>query len=132
MHVLVEEAEAEDLIIVLNGLASEELLWLLERAVQLLDFIRVLREYEAVGDPAVVTAEDYNFRVVQAKTAQRVPRGPQSVFIDELYLFPFLLLNSFETIESLNSVEGVLSQAVSAGNHIDVPPFQHGHGVVVS
>ena len=64
MHILVQVAEDEDFVIVADGLALKEFLRLLQGRFMLVNFIGLSVEDEAVGDPAVVTAEDQDFRVI--------------------------------------------------------------------
>ncbi len=64
MHILVQTAETEHLVIVLDALAVEELLRLLQGAVHLGDLIILGLEAEYVGDPTVVTAKDEDLGVV--------------------------------------------------------------------
>ena len=61
MHVFVEVAKHEHLVVVSHGLAFEELLGLLESSLVLGDFVGLSIEHEAVRDPAVVAAEDKDF-----------------------------------------------------------------------
>lgn len=58
MHILVKIAQHEYFIVVAYGLTLEELLWLFESSLVLLDLISLCVENETIGDPAVVAAEN--------------------------------------------------------------------------
>ena len=58
VHVLVDAANDEDLVVVAHRLRSEELLWLFQAALHALDLAHLCVQREAVADPAVVSAED--------------------------------------------------------------------------
>ena len=64
MHILVKVAEDEDFVVVADGLALKEFLRLLQRRFMLVNLIVLGVKDEAVGDPAVVTAENQDFRVI--------------------------------------------------------------------
>ena len=58
MHVLIDAADAEDFVVVSDGLRAEELLWLFQAALHALDLAHLRVQQEAVGDPTVVAAKD--------------------------------------------------------------------------
>ena len=58
MNVLIDAADAEDFVIVSDGLCAEELFRLLQAALHALDLAHLCVQHEAVGDPTVIAAED--------------------------------------------------------------------------
>jgi hypothetical protein len=64
---------------------------------------------EAVGDPAVVTAEYKDFRVIdQRKATQGVTRGPLLVLVYHRYNLPFLIFErSGTTLESIKTLDAI-------------------------
>ena len=71
-------------------------------------------EDEAVGDPAVVTAENQDFRVIdQREAAQGVSSGPLLVLVYQWYNLPFLIFErsgtTLESIKTLNAIKRSLS-----------------------
>ena len=133
MEVLVQAAHHENLLVVSDGLGSEEFFRLLERAlVQTLDFVGLCVEVEAVAYPAVVATEDEDLAVIESEGAQSVPRRPHVVLVDVLELLPLLLVEIQEAIKSLNGFEWSLIHAVSSSDHVNIPSIKHGHSVVVS
>lgn len=74
MHVLVDAADNKDLVVVAHRLRSEELLWLFQAAFHALDLANLCVQREAVTDPAVVTAEDQDLRVVKREASHSVAR----------------------------------------------------------
>ena len=119
VYVFVQTAHHEDLVVVVNWLRSEELLWLLQRALVLLNFIRFRVEAEAVADPALVTAKNQNLSLSQYERANRVTRRPLVVLVDEVELLPSLVVNVRKAVQSLNRVQRGLCLAV---------PARHGGG----
>lgn len=93
MNIFVEVTKNEDLVIVANRLTLEKLLRLLKCCLMLVNFVRLCVEYEAVGDPAVVSPENQDLRiVVHREAAQGVSRRPLLVLVDKRYHLPLLIL----------------------------------------
>ena len=132
VHVFVQTSHHEDLVVVVNWLRSEELLWLLQRALVLLNFIRFRVEAEAVADPALVTAKNQNLSLSQHERANRVTRRPLVVLVDEVELLPPLVVNVRKAVQSLNRVQRGLCLAVSARDREQVPVLHYAQRVEVS
>lgn len=92
MHIFIQIPQHEHLIVILNWLAPEELLGLLESAILLVDLVGLGIEGEAVWDPAVVTTEDQDLGVVKGEAAEGVSRGPVHLLVDDLDHLPLLRL----------------------------------------
>lgn len=109
MHILVQVAEDEDFVVVADRLALKEFLRLLQGRLMLVNLIGLGVEDEAVGDPAVVTAEDQDFRVInQREAAQGVTCGPLLVLVYQRNNLPFLIFErsgtTLETIKTLDAI----------------------------
>lgn len=109
MHIFVKVPENENFIVVADGLALKELLRLLQGCLMLVNLVGLGVEHEAVGDPAVVTAEDQDFRVIdEGEAAQGVSRGPLLVLVYKWHNLPFLIFKrsraALETIKTLNAI----------------------------
>lgn len=103
MHVLVETSDCENLLVVLDRLSAEEFFGLLETAVfHAGNRIRLSVQAVAIRNPAVVTAENDDFSVVQSKRAQSVTRRPGVVLVDKRHWFPLLLLQLHVAIKALD------------------------------
>ena len=109
VHILVQVAEDEDFVIVADGLALKEFFWLLQGRFMLVNFIGLSVEDEAVGDPAVVTAEDQDFGVIdQREAAQGVTCGPLLVLVYQRYNLPFLIFErSGTTLEAIKTLDAI-------------------------
>ena len=58
MYVLIDATDAEDFVVVSDGLCAEELFRLLQAALHALNLAHLRVKREAVGDPTVIAAED--------------------------------------------------------------------------
>ena len=77
MHVLVQAAHHEHLLVVVHGFGLEELLGLFQRAVLPLNFVIFRVERVAVGDPALVASKYQDLSVVPAcEASNSVAGGP--------------------------------------------------------
>lgn len=133
MNVLVKTAGYEHFFIIFDRLWSEKLFWLLERAlVHPVDFVGFSIEIETIRYPTVIPAKNENFGIVQRKRPERISWRPHVMFVDVLQLFPFLLPEVQETVESLDGFERRLVQRVSSADDVEVSAVEHSHGVVVS
>ncbi len=74
MHVLVKVTHDENLFIVSDRLAPEELFRLFKCGLVLAYLVVLGIEGEAVGDPAVIPTKDKDFILVDSETADRVTR----------------------------------------------------------
>jgi RNA-binding protein YlmH len=74
MYVLVKVTHDENLFIVSNRLASEELFRLFKGSFVLAYLVVLGIKGEAVGDPAIIPTKDKDFILVDSETADRVTR----------------------------------------------------------
>ena len=98
VYVLVDAADHEYLVIVAHWLGPEELFRLLERAFHALDLTNLRVQREAVRNPAVVSAEDQNLRVIEWEATHRVAGRPVVFTVDEYDRLPPLLFQIAITI----------------------------------
>ena len=105
MHILVDAAKDEELVVVPHGLAPIELLGLLQRALLFLDLALLCVEHEAVRDPAVVSSEDEDLGVIESKAAHGVSRTPVALATTDLKRLPALLIEVRVSIKLLEGVE---------------------------
>lgn len=82
MDVLVEGADNEDLVVVVDWLRPEELFRFLEWALILLNLVCFRVEGETVADPALVPAKNQDFRLTQGERADSVSGRPLVVLYD--------------------------------------------------
>lgn len=120
MHVLVDATDNKDLFVVLDGLGTEKLLGLLERAFTPLHFVLLDVECVAITDPAIVSAEDKDLFIVESEAAYRVACAPVVLTVGELDGFPASLEEVAARIETLNAIEGLLILGVTAANAVDI------------
>ena len=132
MNIFVEAANNEDLVVVADGLWSEELFRFLERAFHTFDLTALRVQGEAIWNPSVVTTEDEDFRVVEWKTAHGVSCWPEVVLVDDLNRFPLLLFKITKSIKALDRVKWRFVLRVSTTNHIKVAIVQDADRVVMS
>lgn len=93
MDILVEVSQDEDLIVVADRLAAEELLGLLKSGLVLGDLVGFRVEYEAVRYPTVVSAEYQDFSVLSKReAAEGVSGTPLLVLVDKRHHLPLLVL----------------------------------------
>jgi hypothetical protein len=91
VHVLVQAAHHEHLVVVVHGVGAEKLFRLLKRTVLTLNLIRLSIEAETVRDPPVISPKDKNLVLTPRKAAHGVSRRPQVVFIAQHDHLPFLI-----------------------------------------
>ena len=132
MHVLIDAADAEDFVVVSDGLRAEELLWLLQAALHALYLAHLCVQSEAVGDPAIITTEDKNLLVVQRETAHRVPGRPIVFTVDEDDGLPFLLVKITVAIQPLNAIQWLLILRVATTNHVKEAAIKNANRVEVA
>jgi hypothetical protein len=125
MHVLVEISNDEDLVVVADWLAPEELLRLAEGGLMLCDLVCLRVENKAVRYPSIVTSKYHDLRVIkERKAAKSVASRPLLIFVNQWNDLPLLVLKStwatLEPIKALNAIEWCLSQAVSSTNDIEI------------
>jgi hypothetical protein len=118
MHVPIKTSYDEHLVIVLHRMASEEIFWLLQAALLPFDLVRLSVKAVAVRYPTVVSAKNQNFAVPQGETSNGVSGRPQTIFVDQLYLLPLLLLYINEPIQPFNRLQGCFCHTVTAANGI--------------
>ena len=132
MDVLVDAANNEDLLVVLNRLGAEEFLGLLERAIVPLHLILLCVECEAVADPAVVSAEDEDFLVVEWEAAHGVAGTPVVLAIGELDWLPARLEKVVASVKTLNTIEGLFVLGIAATNAVNVAVLEYTDSMVVA
>lgn len=64
MHILVEVAQNEDLVVVSDWLALKELFGLLKSRFMFVNLVGLSIKNEAVRDPTIVASEDQDLRVI--------------------------------------------------------------------
>lgn len=102
VQVLVQAADHEYLLVVLNWLSSEKLLRFLKAAlIHPQNHIGLRIEVEAVADPAVVAAKYEDLGVIQGKRAKRVTRRPRIILVHDRHRLPLLLEDVGEAIQAL-------------------------------
>ena len=132
MDILVDAADHEDLLVVLNGLRTEELLWLFQRTLATLDLVRLRIEREAVADPAIVATEDENFLVVQREAAHRVTSAPVVLTVCELHLLPLLSDEVTTAVQALDAVKRLLILRITPADYVDEAVFEYADGMEVA
>ena len=132
MHVLVDAADDEDLIVVADGLRAEEFLWLLQGALHALDLAQLRVEREAVRNPAVVAAKDEDFGVVEREATHGVARRPVLLFVSKHHRLPLLLLQVTVAVESFNAAQGLLVLRVPSADDVEVAAIEDADGVEVA
>ena len=132
MHVLIDAADAEDFVVVSDGLRAEELLWLLQAALHALDLAHLCVQSETVGDPAVIATKDKNLLVVQRETAHRVPGRPIVLTVDEDDGLPFLLVKVTVAVQPLNAIQWLLILRVATADHVKEAAIKNANRVEMS
>ena len=132
MHVLVDAANDEDLVVVPYGLRSEELLRLLQTTLHALNLPTLRVQCEAVADPAIVTSEYKNLRIIEREATHGVTCRPVILSVDVDYGLPFLLLQVTVAIEPLNAIQWLLILRIAPSNDVQVAAIKHTDGVVVA
>lgn len=84
MHVLIKASDNEYFVIVVNRTWLEELFWFLEGTFHPLDLVSLGVETEAVRYPALVSAKDQDFGIVESKAAHSVPSWPMTFSVYDL------------------------------------------------
>ena len=132
MHVLIDAADAEDFVVVSDGLRAEELLWLLQAALHALDLAHLCVQSEAVGDPAVIATKDKNLLVVQRETTHRVPGRPIVLTVDEDDGLPLLLVKITVAVQTLNAIQGLLVLRVTTADNVKEAAIKNANRVEMS
>ena len=132
VDIFVDAADDEEFVVIADGLGSEELFWLLERAFHAFDLSNLGVESEAVRDPTVVSSKDQDLRIIECEATNSISGRPVVLAVDKNDWLPLLLIQITIPVESLNSVERLFVLRVTSSNNIKMAAIKDTNRVVVS
>ena len=132
MDIFVNTANNEYFFVVLNWFGSEELLRFLQRAFIALNLISFRVKCEAIGNPAVVAAENENLLIVKGEAAHGISSTPITLTVCKLNLLPSLVHKVIAAVKALNAVEWLFILGITTANHIDEAVFEDTSGMEVT
>ena len=132
VHILVNWPNCENLVIMPHWLASKEFFRFFQSTIHALNLTRLRIQQETVGNPAIISAKDQNFRLVQWERTNGVPCHPEAFFVCNCDWLPLSFFKVSATVKSFEGVKRLVFVRVATADHIQVAIVKHANRMEMS